>query len=202
MSLRIEQKSAMSALSFALSCIILCLLHQVSEAQVKMPGQCQNVTVEQNFDVSKYVGLWYEQKRYHSIFEHNSKCVTATYTQNENGTVGVRNAHVNSTTDEAGFIEGYAEIDSTTGEGKLLVYFPSVMGNRAGKYWVLKTDYTSFSVVWSCTQVSPVMNIQMAWILTRERTPSEVTLQEAQAIADLNHLKNEEFIIADQTNCL
>jgi len=35
-------------------------------------------------------------------------------------------------------------------EAKLLVSFPSVGANDS-PYWVLDTDYESYSIVWSCT---------------------------------------------------
>lgn len=44
----------------------------------------------------QYLGLWYEQERYFAFFQINGKCVTATYTDNMNGTVGVENYQMNS----------------------------------------------------------------------------------------------------------
>jgi lipocalin len=42
------------------------------------------------------LGLWYEYKRYFTFFQLNGKCVTATYTDNQNGTIEVRNYLVKS----------------------------------------------------------------------------------------------------------
>lgn len=43
------------------------------------------------FDVSTYVGVWYQVAGYTAIFDAACKCITANYTLNDDGTVGVVN---------------------------------------------------------------------------------------------------------------
>ena len=38
-------------------------------------------------------------------------------------------------------------------------------------YWVLETDYESYSVVYSCTQILELRN-EFAWVLTRDINPA------------------------------
>lgn len=47
-------------------------------------------------------------------------------------------------------ITGYATL---TGPGKLSVVFPSIPVPVDGRYWILKTDYANFSVVYSCVDL-------------------------------------------------
>ncbi len=42
----------------------------------------------------QYVGKWYEIKRYPMFFEDENKCVTAEYTLNPDGTIGVLNSAI------------------------------------------------------------------------------------------------------------
>jgi Bacterial lipocalin len=46
--------------------------------------------------VLQYLGLWYEQLRYFAIFEAGGICVTAEYTDQGEGVVGVNNTEYNS----------------------------------------------------------------------------------------------------------
>ena len=46
-----------------------------------------------------------------------------------------------------------------------------------GDYWILDTDYESYSVVYSCSQVA-FLKLELGWILTREANPSEATVSE------------------------
>ncbi|KAF4530683.1 hypothetical protein B566_EDAN004922 [Ephemera danica] len=93
---------------------------------------------------------WFEHKKYFAIFQAGGTCVTAKYTDNGNGVVGVLNRQFNPLMDSYSTITGTAKLNNNESEeAKLIVRFPTV-GNFSGKYWVLGTDYSSYSVVWSC----------------------------------------------------
>lgn len=66
------------------------------QAQVISSGICPcDLEVKPNFDVSQYLGLWYEYAKYPVYFETDGKCVTAEYTLQKDGKVGVKNSLVN-----------------------------------------------------------------------------------------------------------
>lgn len=56
-------------------------------------------------------------------------------------------------TNKESTIEGTATLTGGPNEAKLSVVFPSVPFGRAAPYWVLDTDYTTYSVVYSCTDL-------------------------------------------------
>merc|ERR1712037_604731 len=62
-------------------------------------GSCPPVRGMSDFDVSAYLGQWYEYSNmfeiYQDVFAVGAKCVRATYTE-EGNTVGVKNEYVNS----------------------------------------------------------------------------------------------------------
>lgn len=49
-------------------------------------------------------------------------------------------------------------------------------------YWVLTTDYTSLSVVYSCTSFLHLFHIDYAWILSRSPKPSPSTVRYAKQL--------------------
>ena len=51
----------------------------------------RGVTAITNFDLSRYLGKWYEVARFDSFFEYNMDYVTANYSLNEDGSVQVVN---------------------------------------------------------------------------------------------------------------
>ncbi|XP_059490319.1 apolipoprotein D-like [Neocloeon triangulifer] len=167
-------------------------------SQVIINSPCQNVTIEQNFDLPRYLGRWYEYRRFFTFFELNGKCVTATYSDNLNGTIEVRNYQVDSNTNVSDVIVGYASQNSNTDEGKLIVTFPT--SGSEGDYWILDTDYDTFSVVWSCS-TSGDQSVQFSWILTREIEPSAATLAVIDSVVAANGLASEKYLVVDQTNC-
>ncbi|XP_064618298.1 apolipoprotein D-like [Liolophura sinensis] len=99
-----------------------------------------------NFDASQYLGKWYEHERFFSIAEYDEDCVSANYSLKADGKVKVVNQ---------GVIIGTSQVDEAVGEAyapdpnfpaKLLVIF----GGPPSNYWVLDTDYKTYTVVWSC----------------------------------------------------
>ncbi|XP_065342360.1 apolipoprotein D-like [Cloeon dipterum] len=144
-------------------------------AQIVQPGPCPPLTVQQNFDLP----------------------ASATYTLSPNETVAVRNYLFNTLSQAPETILGYATVDSDSGEAKLLVSFPSV--DYVSPYWVLETDYTRYSVVWSCTEFG-TENLQYAWVITRERFPDDVTLAEIERVIAANQLADE-WEITPNDNC-
>ena len=49
-----------------------------------------------SFDVSRYTGTWYEYSNVFEIFQVGGRCVRATYTDNNDGSVGVFNEQINA----------------------------------------------------------------------------------------------------------
>ena len=70
-----------------------------------------------------------------------------------------------------------------------IVYF---YGNP-GDYWILDTDFTSFSSVYSCSTVAGIARYELAFVLTRDRFPSNATVSE-------NHLKEKVHAERDLMN--
>ncbi|XP_058796741.1 apolipoprotein D-like [Phymastichus coffea] len=168
-------------------------------AQVPIPGKCPNVQVVPNFDVGKYLGKWYEAERYFAIFEITGKCVTADYSSEDNGTVSVLNKQISVLTGIESSIVGYA-MQKSSEKAKLTVVFPTA-SKIEGSYWVLDTDYTSYAVVWSCTDIASVFSIRFAWILTRQRNSSIAVIEKAYQALDKNDISRRFFIKTNQIDC-
>ena len=73
-------------------------------------------------------------------------------------------------------------------------------GTPRGNYWIVDTDYDSYSLVWSCTDLF-VVNFDIAWILSRKRTldDSTVTMLK-QKLAGFG-INVDGFRVTDQSNC-
>nr|CAD7408685.1 unnamed protein product [Timema poppensis] len=65
-------------------------------------------------------------------------------------------------------------------------------------YWVLGTDYTSYSVVWSCVD-AVFLNLRFSWLLTREKNPSPEVFQSIEGVLAANNLKDLPYTDTAQT---
>nr|XP_049704849.1 uncharacterized protein LOC110376413 isoform X13 [Helicoverpa armigera] len=135
------------------------------DTTVVFPGQCdENIPVVANFDADRYAGTWYDIESYPTSF-HTGTCNIETYTTNTDGTITVQNTQVvnqvlQSTT-------GTATQTATDNSAKFDVTFTLSSGPVTTKYWVLATDYDSYSLVYSCRNIDSESRAVYSWKLSR-----------------------------------
>ncbi|XP_033838845.1 apolipoprotein D-like [Periophthalmus magnuspinnatus] len=157
-----------------ISLTLLCAV--ATSAQVISFGRCPKPAVQANFDSSRYIGKWYEIQKLPTNFQ-KGECGTATYSPKSPGVIGVFNKEllkdgtINS-------IAGSAKVKNPEEPAKLEVSFN---GTPPGPYWVLSTDYQGHSLVYGCQEFG-VFRGELAWILSREPTLPDETLEELHSI--------------------
>lgn len=105
-----------------------------ASAQLSLP---KGATAVQPFDLPRYLGKWFEIARMPVRFEKNLRNVTATYTQNVDGSIRVDNRGYNGKSDEWHESIGKAKVLNTPDEGRLKVSF---FGPFYSAYNVLAID--------------------------------------------------------------
>eukprot|EP01012_Entosiphon_sulcatum_P041864 TRINITY_DN55769_c0_g1_i1.p1 TRINITY_DN55769_c0_g1~~TRINITY_DN55769_c0_g1_i1.p1 ORF type:complete len:189 (-),score=24.89 TRINITY_DN55769_c0_g1_i1:70-636(-) len=128
----------------------------------------KNVTACSSLDVAKYGGRWYEQIR-SLVFpwDYDCYCTTATYTLDTSG----KFVHVDNRCNKGGpagnssGAEGKAYQDPKA-PCKLGVQFPGAPSR--GPYWILETDYVTYSIVVSCLPADSNLHESDIWILGRQ----------------------------------
>lgn len=201
-------RSPTALVRFAPLALLLLVCSVSVDTQSFFLKKCPKQKVVQNFQANEYLGLWYENRKYFAIFQAGGQCVTATYTDQDNGLIGVENAMINFIGKEQ-TVNGQAKLaDPTSTEARLSVSFTSTTpyADTAdtvtdANYLVLDTDYSTYSVVWSCTDFKWLFNKQFLWILTRERNPPASVLETALNVVTNRGLDESRFLITNQTNC-
>ncbi|CRK89848.1 CLUMA_CG003458, isoform A [Clunio marinus] len=186
----------MSVTSIRCLVIVFATILKITKAQIPGIGGCPNVHVVQNFDLHRYLGLWYEVKKYPFIFTLGGKCITAEYGLNANGTVSVFNKQIRNGREET--ILGSARIIRS---GVLGVTFSNVPFQTEANYNVLDTDYQSYAVVYSCNSFLSLVNGRIVWILTRTRFPSQAVIDKAYQVMRSNGLSTSYLASTDNTDC-
>ncbi|PBC27513.1 apolipoprotein D-like [Apis cerana] len=180
--------------------LILIIAASAAMAQVPFLGSCPVVETIPNFDIKKYVGKWYEIEKYFAFFEFGGKCVTAIYSEGENSAINILNKQISALTGVSSSIEGVGKPVVKIEEAKLIVTFPTLPLPVDAPYWILDTDYTSYAVVWSCSNFG-VFSMRNVWILAREPKPPVSVLEKAYQVLDKNNISRAYFIRTDQKNC-
>ncbi|KAI8494904.1 hypothetical protein Bbelb_275090 [Branchiostoma belcheri] len=185
------------ALSHILPLAVALLSVTYVEGQVPGFGKCPTVNVQQDFDIKPYMGPWYEIEKFPAAFE-SGKCVRANYTLLPNGHVKVDN--------EGTLSDG--KIDIRIGDlynpdpkypAKLAVRFASAA--PYGDYWVLKTDYKTYTFIWSCSDVLGLGNVQFLWILAREHAIDQALIDDLHKLATGYGIDVSHMTTTDQSGC-
>ncbi|KAK3746056.1 hypothetical protein RRG08_065221 [Elysia crispata] len=187
--------------------LLMLWIASVNATFVITEGKCPDVSAQSTLSVERYLGIWYEYMRFPAVFEPGSECTSATYTQLSDGVIGVTNeGYIRADVFGRPYVidrsvaEGYAEVPDPNKPAELSVSFPPSNSNGRINYKVLSTDYDTYAVVFSCEEIWSV-NIQFAWILTRERGLRPGNLANIQQLMSLAGINTGHFITVDQEDC-
>ena len=161
-------------------------------------GKCQRVSTQQDFDLTKYLGVWYEIARFDYIFEKDGVCVQANYTLNpaDHSKVIVTNSEYRNGSFEQAVGEAY--IPNQKEPAKILVSFGSPF---FAPYWVVETDYENYAMVFSCTSLLNVYHYEVAWILSRSRQLDSSIVNKLMNKWKSFDVDVSRFSFTRQTNC-
>ncbi|XP_075152890.1 apolipoprotein D-like [Haematobia irritans] len=177
--------------------LLLVTISHKALCQVPFPELCPQVKVVEEFDLDKYMGIWYEYAKYPFLWEAGQKCQYAIYTNNGNDTVSVKNVGTYAIVDKTHSVQGTAKVIAP---GQLAVAFRNQVVNDPN-YLILGTDYDNWVVVYSCRNVSSFAHTKIVWILTRSRQPSEEAINSAKQVLKDNHLTEQFLMTSKQTDC-
>ena len=146
---------------------IIILLTVVLTACTSVPDKVSPVSP---FNLERYMGTWYEIARMPHPFEEGLSRVTATYSQNDDGSVKVINRGFNAEEQQWSQAEGKAKFVGDTNTGHLKVSF---FGPFYSSYVVFGLDQENYQYAY----VSGY-STDYAWLLAREKEVDEQRLED------------------------
>ncbi|KAI1235859.1 hypothetical protein IHE44_0001950, partial [Lamprotornis superbus] len=192
---RLHPSAAMLGTAVRLS--VLLSLFSIGKSQMFHMGPCPDPSVQEEFDINKYLGKWYEIEKLPSTFEKGS-CIQANYSLKENGKFKVINKEMlaNGKINEA---EGELMHMDVKQPAKLGVRFNWFM--PAAPYWVISTDYENYSLVYSCTNILWLFHMDYAWIMSRAPDMHPETVEHLKSVLQSYKIDTDKMMPTDQANC-
>ena len=158
-------------------------------------GRCSKPSLQSSFDLSQYVGTWYEIARDKNIPFEYGDCVQARYALESNGHISVHNSQLNPNT--LAIDSAYADAKCSGAQCNIKFFL-----TYSGDYRVLSTDYSSYSIVYSCNNYLFARN-EYVWVLARSQslTTSELAAAEAIITSNTNYDVNDFYYTVQGGAC-
>ncbi|XP_005088895.2 apolipoprotein D [Aplysia californica] len=208
-SLLLLQKCEMAFQGTALSLLLMIASTSAQMAVLRYGTECPDPPVQQNFDIIRYMGKWFEYERFPNFFQVGTRCVMANYTLQENAKVKVVNAAIEKYSVDSSACPWYRDRIAVGSAEAADPAEPAKLGVRfnenapAGKYWVIETDYDNYSVVYSCSPMSSMMQVfvETGWVLTRRKAEAPANLDEIHERLSQVGIDPSNFQLSDHESC-
>lgn len=149
-------------------------------------GGCPKIDYElEKFELNKYLGTWYEISRSKYAPFQSGDCAQGNYSISPEGYIIV----LNSEQRHGKRVSVLGKAHTTDNPFRLKVSFSDSFFGKffQGDYQVVNTDYSTFSVVYSCTNFW-IFRMEFSWILSR--TPHLPEDKKTELVSYLNSKLN------------
>ncbi|KAH3775484.1 apolipoprotein D-like [Dreissena polymorpha] len=171
--------------------------HERVRAQEVRPGLCKSFATQPDFDLEKYSGAWNEIEKTFFAGQMDKTCTRAVYTLTPAIEVFVLNEDLRPDGSKEN-TTGTAYYKDANDRSKLTVQLGT---SPEANYWVVETDYATWSLVYSCTNLEGFARAEIYWILARgTNLPDDVTDKLKQVLQDKG-LKFGKFTKTVQEKC-
>merc|ERR1712045_378284 len=164
---------------------------------------CPDLRGIPDFQVLDYTGRWFEYASTSTNYSqggNDDSCVRALYSDNGDGVIGVFNEAIMPDGVAASVNGSATQPDKQYAELIVSWDFDPAPGTEPN-YFVLDTDYTSYSIVWDCKEISEDIHQETIYLLTREQHPTQDLVEmEYLIMADLG-LPIDTVEETPQTDC-
>jgi len=154
-------------------------------------GWCPKVPYQEKFDASKYMGRWYKLVRTTDFPYNKGTCGLAEYSLTPEAKLDIFNAELVGNEWKTEPAKGYCD----EGVGHC---YASYYGSPYIDFYVLKTDYDNFAVVYTCSNWG-LFHWTYGWVLTRDKNYSD--LNEYIDLLDRSGVTKDYLFQEDQSTC-
>ncbi len=154
-------------------------------------GIPENVSPVTGFEVSRYLGTWYEIARLDHSFERGLEQVSAEYSLRAGGGIRVVNRGFDSASNRWKEADGKAYFTGPANVGRLKVSF---FGPFYGAYNIIELDKQDYRYALVCGP-----NKKYLWILARDPSLDKATIERLTKKASALGFDTEQMIYVSQT---
>jgi len=178
------------------------LLVACAKAVIVNSGDCAEGPIITDFDISKYLGTWYEIEKFPTPFEAEMKCVYAKYDSIGTNNISVLNSGVKS--EKSSNITGFASKDDSSKPNHLSLHLKVFSFNNNGFYQtspynIWSTDYDNYALVYSCSTLIPNLpKMEFAWILSRKTTLDDTYVKPLTDLLDSYNVTSSKLVKTSQ----
>ncbi|XP_060666082.1 apolipoprotein D [Drosophila nasuta] len=164
-------------------------------------GVCPtNITSIGKFDMERYLGKWYIYSMFSPFTKPMPHCKSNQFTKDKRGSYFVTSKELEFDTKTV--TKHTLKIKSVNSNlGQYIFNHKPRTFPRGVQIYILNTDYTNYTIEYTCINSDGVFNMQWAVIGTRKRVPTESTVYIARKLAKQSGLAMNRLIPVQQDSC-
>ncbi|XP_072377634.1 apolipoprotein D-like [Diabrotica undecimpunctata] len=169
-------------------------------------GPCPRIDSASAINKTKFAGVWYEIERSFYLMELVSSCVTIDLRESYRGHFDVVVNAKSAWTGSFSISDGIAiplRRDPSIYLYKVNSNLPRILSRYlpgAGFYQVLKTDYSNYAVIYTCTNYQ-VVHVDMVWIWGRKTEINAELRSDLYALLNTYEIDTDRLILSKNENC-
>ncbi|KAG8311386.1 hypothetical protein J6590_044533 [Homalodisca vitripennis] len=189
---------------------VFIFLHETQGVESGVEICPDSVRVQEDFSLHDYMGTWYGQASTENAIELAGRCNqdTFTYDHDKNEVHMTSQGITSPELKELTMFEITAvETDPNKKEGifNVTINVPPY-GEVIVPYWVLETDYNTYSIVYSCVNFYGFHQLRNINLFTRNQDIQDSSemhrlFNRVEAVMAANNIHLPPLVSADQTNC-
>ncbi|XP_076039897.1 crustacyanin-A2 subunit-like [Oratosquilla oratoria] len=162
---------------------------------VNVRASCPKARPMANFDITKYVGTWFEIQAKPSIFQPIETCLASVYSLQGSKALKVSSQGRKHSGEPASTSSTLNQKSPNTGD-----FSTDFVAGFTVPYQVLDTDYQTYACVHSCLSVFTITN-EFNFVYSRQRTLDSKNLQHCQKVFRANGANLEGMQNTQQNAC-
>ncbi|KAK9694221.1 Lipocalin / cytosolic fatty-acid binding protein family [Popillia japonica] len=165
--------------------------------------KCPRQQLLQDFNISRFLGRWYEIERSFNVVELSVKCVSLDVSPNKRGQIQIISSNINKWSGTENIAIGLAipgRRDPSIYQYKTSSILPNQLRPSVGSYQVIATDYINYAIIWSCSDYK-LFYRDFVWIFARRKEIDVNTRAKLYDFLTKRHIDPDRLVISGSNDC-
>jgi len=182
--------------------VLILAFCSITSAQRLLPGNCPDVSADNDFDIHKFIGKWILTETTPSFFDFILKCMEMDYENQKDGTLAINLKGI-SFANLPVAIKGDGVLHDTSKNGHYNIRYAFGVPFQGSVLSIVDTDYQEYAVLYSCTNsiLPRLLHTEHIWVVTKNGVLTNPSRQNIYTKIDQLKINRNGLTVVDRSSC-